>query len=100
MEVSIMEVINTGELVKKPALKENIQGKAKIENVNELRKKLYLNEYETAEFSNRAVSTLRNDRHLRRGFPYLKIGKRSIRYKTEDVIGCMERRRISFEDEQ
>jgi hypothetical protein len=42
MEVSIMEVINTGELVKKSDLKENTQGKAKIENVNELRKKLYL----------------------------------------------------------
>jgi len=39
---------------------------------------------------------LRNDRHLRRGIPYLKVSTRSVRYKTEDVIAFMERQRISF----
>lgn len=64
---------------------------------SELLKKRYLNEYEVAELTGLAVSTLRNDRHLRRGFPYLKIGKRSIRYLTNDVVARMEHRRISFE---
>ena len=71
--------------------------KAIIENVNELLKKTYLNEREAAALTGRSVFTLRNDRHLRRGLPYLKIGKRSIRYKTVDVIRTMEARRISFE---
>jgi hypothetical protein len=71
----IMEGINTGELLKKP----------------------YLNEVETAAITGRALSTLRNERFLRRGLPYLKIGKRSIRYKTADILVFMEERRISFE---
>jgi hypothetical protein len=70
-----MEGINTGELLKKP----------------------YLNEVETAAITGRALSTLRNERFLRRGLPYLKIGKRSIRYKTADILVFMEKRRISFE---
>jgi hypothetical protein len=68
-----------------------------VENVKELLKKVYLNEMEAAALTGRAVSTLRNERHLRRGLPYLKIGKRSIRYKTVDVIATMEARRISFD---
>ena len=71
--------------------------KAKIENISELLKKVYLNETEAAAITGRAVSTLRNERFLRRGFPYLKIGKRSIRYKTADIIATMEGQRISFE---
>jgi len=73
------------------------QKKAKIENVGELLKKPYLNEKEAAEITGRAVSTLRNERHLRRGFPYLKIGSRSIRYKTADILEAMEMQRISFD---
>lgn len=73
-----MEVTNTGELLKKP----------------------YLNEVEVAALSGRAVSTLRNERHLCRGIPYLKVGRRSIRYKTEDVTAFMEGRRITFEGER
>jgi predicted DNA-binding transcriptional regulator AlpA len=76
MEVNIMEGTNTGELLKKP----------------------YLTETEVAAITGRAVSTLRNERFLRRGLPYLKIGKRSIRYKTSDVIAAMESRRIAFDD--
>jgi len=66
--------------------------------INELLKKPYLNETEVAAITGRALSTLRNERHLRRGFPYLKVSKRSIRYKTEDVLACMEARRINFDD--
>lgn len=65
-------------------------------NTSELLKKPYLNETETAALTGRAVPTLRNERHLRRGLPYLKIGGRSIRYKLQDVIAYMEGRRISF----
>lgn len=78
---------------------DHTEEKAKIESITELLKRPYLNEVETAAVTSRAVSTLRNERHLRRGLPYLKIGKRSIRYKTADVIVTMEARRISFDQE-
>lgn len=68
-----------------------------IINIAELLKKPYLTEVETSALTERAVSTLRNERFLRRGFPYLKIGKRSIRYKTADIVAAMEGQRISFE---
>lgn len=64
-------------------------------NVAELLKKPYLNEREVAAVTGMAVTTLRNHRHCRRGFPYLKYGK-SVRYKTADVTATMEKRRISF----
>ena len=69
-----------------------------MENVSELLKKPYLNEQETATLAGRSVNTLRNERHVRRGLPYLKVGGRSIRYKLQDVLAFMEGRRISFED--
>lgn len=64
---------------------------------NELIQKPFLNEFEVASLTGRAVSTLRNDRFLRRGIPYLKISKRSIRYRTPDVMNFMEARPITFE---
>ncbi|MFH1491244.1 MAG: hypothetical protein ABII06_20240 [Pseudomonadota bacterium] len=67
-------------------------------NTGELLKKPYLNEVETAAVTGRAVATLRNERHLCRGIPYLKVGGRSIRYKLQDVLSYMERRRITFDD--
>jgi len=69
-----------------------------MENVGELLKKPFLNEKEVAAVTGRAVSTLRNERHLRRGFPYLKVGRRSVRYKLTDILTSMESRRISFEE--
>lgn len=57
----------------------------------------YLNEKQVSEMTGRALSTLRNDRHLRRGMPYLKIGK-SIRYSQSDVITWMEERKITPEN--
>jgi hypothetical protein len=66
-----------------------------ITNVNELLKKPYLVEEEVAAIQRRAVSTLRNDRHLRRGLAYIKFG-RSVRYRTADVIAAMESNRITF----
>ncbi len=70
-----------------------------MENVSEFLKKPFLNEKETAILTGRAVSTLRNERHLRRGIPYLKVSQRTIRYKLEDVLLFMESRRITFEND-
>ena len=64
----------------------------------EMLEKKYLNEKEVAAITGRAVSTLRNERFMRKGLPYLKVGGRSIRYKTEDVIAFMEGRRITFDE--
>ncbi|PKN39056.1 MAG: transcriptional regulator [Deltaproteobacteria bacterium HGW-Deltaproteobacteria-2] len=64
----------------------------------ELLGKTYLNEKEVAAITGRAVSTLRNERFMRKGLPYLKVGGRSIRYKSEDVIAFMEGRRITFDE--
>ena len=43
-----------------------------------------VDEKEAAQMMKRAIQTLRNDRHLRRGCPYLKIGK-SVRYLLSDI---------------
>lgn len=69
-------------------------------NIGELLKKPYWNEFEVAAITGRAVSTLRNERHLRRGLPYLKVSKRTIRYKNQDVVASMESRRISFDQKE
>lgn len=55
----------------------------------------YLTEKEVSEITKKALPTLRNDRHLRRGIPYYKDGK-SIRYNLNDVILYMENRKIEF----
>ena len=53
----------------------------------------YLTEKQVSTITGRALSTLRNERFLGKGIPYIKIGK-SVRYKYDDVIGFMESRRI------
>lgn len=55
--------------------------------------KEFLTEREVSELTGRALSTLRNDRWLRKGFPYTRIG-RSIRYSLRDIRDFMEERRI------
>lgn len=72
--------------------------RVEIAPANELIEKPFLNEFEVAAVTGRAVSTLRNDRFLRRGIPYLKISKRSIRYRTPDVMNFMEARPINFDE--
>ena len=64
----------------------------------ELLGKTYLNEKEVAAITGRAISTLRNERFMRKGLPYLKIGGRSIRYRSGDVIAYMESRLITFDE--
>ncbi len=68
-------------------------------SINELLTKPFLNEAEVAAITGRALATLRNDRFLRRGIPYLKVSGRSIRYRTPDVMNFMEARPITFHDE-
>ena len=56
----------------------------------------YIDEKEVARITGRALSTLRNERFNRRGIPYYKVppGRRSVKYKLEDVIQFMESCRI------
>ena len=55
--------------------------------------KKYITEKEVSEITSRALSTLRNERFLGKGIPYIKIGK-SVRYRLDDVIEYMEERRV------
>lgn len=70
----------------------------KVAPANELLNKPFLNEFEVAAITGRSVATLRNDRHLRRNLPYLKISHRSIRYRTQDVMNFMQARPIYFDE--
>ncbi len=53
----------------------------------------YLKEKEVSDMIGRSVKTLRNDRFMRKGLPYVKNG-RSVRYKVEDVVTYMEDRKV------
>ena len=55
--------------------------------------KEYLTEREVTKLTGRALSTLRNDRQLGKGFPFIKWG-RFIRYPKTDVIQFMESRKV------
>ena len=54
---------------------------------------IYLNEKQVEKMTARPLSTLRNDRHLGRGIPYIKIG-RSVRYSKADVVAFMEAHKV------
>jgi predicted DNA-binding transcriptional regulator AlpA len=49
----------------------------------------YINEKEVSKITSLAVATLRNDRWLGRGIPYVKLG-RSVRYSLEAVLDYMQ----------
>ena len=53
----------------------------------------YLTEKQVAEITQIALSTLRNDRFLGQGIPFIKIG-RSVRYSLTDVVNFMESYRV------
>ena len=61
-----------------------------------LLEKIYLNEREAAALTGKSVCSLRNDRHLKRGLSYLRVGKSSVMYKTQDIIDFMEARPVSL----
>jgi predicted DNA-binding transcriptional regulator AlpA len=44
----------------------------------------YLTETEVSKWYGKALSTLRNDRYMNRGFPYVKMG-RSVFYRKSDI---------------
>jgi predicted DNA-binding transcriptional regulator AlpA len=50
-------------------------------------------EKETARILGVSVQTLRNWRHLRKGPPYVKLG-RAVRYQNRDVVEYVEKHRI------
>jgi hypothetical protein len=58
----------------------------------------YLTEGQVALMIKRAVQTLRNDRYLRRGLPYVKFGK-SVRYSATDVENFMNSHKINPADD-
>ena len=62
-------------------------------DVNEI-----VNEHGAAEILKRGLQTLRNDRHLRKGPPYIKMG-RSVRYRMCDLLYYIEKHRIDPEAE-
>ena len=62
-------------------------------SAHELKSQRYLTEKEVAELTGRAVQSLRNDRHMRKGFPYRKFGK-SIRYSLPEIVAIMESHRV------
>ena len=59
--------------------------------------KRFIDEREVSRMTGIAVQTLRNWRHTRQGFPYVKIGQRAIRYDESEVIEFMDRRKIQPE---
>jgi len=56
----------------------------------------YVDEREVSRITGRSLQTLRNDRFLRRGIPYCKIG-RSVRYNSEEVLRFMEAHKVQTE---
>ena len=64
--------------------------------ISDLKTNRYLTEKEVAELTGIPVQTLRNHRHVRRGFPYRKFGKH-VRYLLAEVLATMEQHRIDPE---
>ena len=61
----------------------------------------YLTDVEVAEMLGIGVQTLRNNRSLGRGIPYIKVpGSRLVRYLREDVQRFMNAGRIVPEGEK
>ena len=71
-------------------------------NLDDIRKSIidqlpvYVDEKEVSRITGRALSSLRNDRHNRRGIPYYKPN-RSVVYALSDVISYMEASKIVTE---
>jgi len=62
-----------------------------------MEKPIYVTEKEVAEITTRSINTLRNDRFLKRGLPYHKVG-RLVRYELSEIYTWMQAHKISFED--
>lgn len=55
--------------------------------------KEYISERELHEIIGVSLSTLRQNRHMRVGFPYYKIGK-SVKYKMSEVLEYIDERKV------
>jgi Helix-turn-helix domain len=53
-----------------------------------------VDERETARLLKRKLQTLRNDRSMKRGLPYIKVG-RSVRYSVEDIENYLQAHRVN-----
>ena len=62
-------------------------------NPNEIR---YLNDKEVSKITGKAVATLRNERSLRKGIPYIKAGGKVL-YSLQDIISYMNDHRVNTE---
>jgi hypothetical protein len=56
-------------------------------------KPLAVNEFDASVILSTPVQTLRNHRHLRKGPPYLKLGK-AVRYLVEDLERYLVENRV------
>jgi hypothetical protein len=59
----------------------------------ELQKFKLLTEQQVSFLTGRAVQSLRNDRHVGKGFPYRKMGK-SVIYALAEILAIIDRSRI------
>jgi predicted DNA-binding transcriptional regulator AlpA len=59
----------------------------------------YVDEKVVSQITGLSLPTLRNYRHLRKGPPYLKVG-RAVRYSLQDLYEFMESRKIKTEDSE
>jgi hypothetical protein len=57
-----------------------------------------VDEQEAAKLLKRGVQSLRNDRSMRRGLPYIKVG-RSVRYSLEDIQEYLKAHRVKPEEQ-
>jgi hypothetical protein len=55
-----------------------------------------VNEHEAAQIFRKSVQTLRNERFLKKGCPYVKLG-RSVRYLISDINNYLVQNRIDPE---
>lgn len=55
----------------------------------------WISEKDAAKIMSVSVSTLRAHRCLRKGLPYIKVG-RAVRYSLEDITNFMQAHRIEF----
>lgn len=58
----------------------------------------WLTEKEVAKLTGISVSSLQKARHHRRGMPYCKVGRNSVRYSIQDVQEFMQACRIDFSE--
>jgi excisionase family DNA binding protein len=60
-----------------------------------MEKKQFITDNEVAILTGLSLQTLRNWRHQKKGFPYVKVG-RSVRYAIIDVEAYMENNKINL----